>query len=306
MPRGNESPFFSPLRAALLLFSLFLIASLAFAQTEGPLRPQAPPRARNVLQPDLDEPPIVEPARGSSLMQAVLSPLGWPEPQPSLPDLPAQVALPVNQRIPVVLDTPLSTINSKQGQIVTFRTLYSLLLDDGLEVPPETRILGHVVEVKKPAHFGQEGELRLAVDRIQLDRDSGANLEAHLDSAEMKGQGRFTNDESHSTDLHPVAIDSAGGALLGAVTGGAAGAGIGAAAGAGVAVLIMRSPRGQDVYLEQGMRFAVILDQPANLSGAAVYAAQQEFMKNPGPSTLEPDSQNDGLPKLKRRRPPHN
>ena len=304
--RGNESRFFSPLRAALLLFSLFLIVTLAIAQTEVPMRPQAPPRARNVLQPNIEEPPIVEPAKGSSLIRAVMSPIGWLEPQPSLPDFPAQVALPVNQHIPVVLDTPLSTVNSKQGQIITFRTLYSLLLDDGLEVPPETKILGHVVEVRKPAHFGKEGELRLAVDRIQLDSDIGVNLEAHLDSAEMKGHGQFTTDESHSTDLHPVVIDSAGGALLGAVTGGATGAGIGAAAGAGIAVLIMKSPRGQDVYLEQGMRFAVILDQPAYLSGAAVYAAQQEFMKHAGPSTLEPDSQNDGLPKLKRRRPPHN
>lgn len=232
-------------------------------------------------------------------MQAVLLPLGWPEPQPSLPDLPAQVALPVKQRIPVVLDTPLSTVNSKQGQLVTFHTIYSLPLGDGLEIPAETEILGHVVEVKRPAHFGREGELRLAIDRIRLDPDGGTNLQAHLDSAEMKGPGPFTNDDSHSTDLHPVVIGSAGGALLGAVVSGATGA------GAAMAVLIMKSPRGQDVYLEQGMRFAVILDQPAYLSGATVYAAQQEFLKHAGPSTLEPDSQNNGVPQLKRRRPPH-
>ena len=121
----------------------------------------------------------------------------------------------------------------------------------------------------------------------------------------MKGQGRFTNDDPHSTELRPVIIDSAGSALVGAVVDGAKGAGIGAGTGAALAVLILKSPRGQDVYLEQGMRFAVILDQPAYLSGAAVYAAQQEFMKHPRPSTPEPHSKNDGLPQLKRRRPPH-
>jgi len=231
-------------------------------------------------------------------------PLGWPKPQPSLPDLPAEVAIPAKQHIPVVLDSTLSTVNSKQGQTVTFRTLYSLLLDDGLEVPPETEILGHVVEIQRPAHFGREGELRLAVDRIRLDPDGGANLAAHLASNEMKGPGRFTNDTSHPTDVRPVIIESAGGALLGAAVDGVTGAAIGAGTSAALAVLILKSPRGQDVYLEQGMRFVVILDQPAYLSGAAVYAAQQEFMKNPRPAALEPDSRNDGQPQLKRRRPP--
>lgn len=291
---ASQAPFTNHLRAALILFSLFFIITTAGAQMERPLPLQAQP----------EEPPIVKPANGSRLMKAILLPLGWPEPQPAPPDLPAQVAIPAKQHIAVILDTTLSTVSSKQGQIVTFRTLYSLPLDDGLEIPPETQILGHVVDVKRPAHFGREGELRLAVDRIRLEPRSGANLAAHLDSDQMKGPGRFTNDDPHSTDLHPVVIDSAGGALVGAVVDGAKGAGIGAGTGAALAVLIMKSPRGQDVYLEQGMRFAVILDQPAYLSGAAVYAAQQEFMKNPRPSALEPDSQNDGLPQLKRRRPP--
>jgi hypothetical protein len=229
-----------------------------------------------------------------------------PEQQTSVPDLPAQIEIPAKQHIPVELDTTLSTINCKQGQIVKFRTLYSMLLSDGLEVPPGTQILGHVVDVKRPAHFGREGEIRLAVDRIKLNPDGGSNLAAHLDSAEMKGPGRFTTDEPHTSDLHPVVVDAAGGALLGAVVDGAKGAGTGAGTGAAVAVLIMKSPRGQDVYLEQGMRFAVILDQPAYLSGAAVHAAQEEFRKHPQPPSPEPGTQSAGQPQLKRRTAPQN
>jgi hypothetical protein len=289
--------------AAVLLLPLFFMVATASAQMEAPLHPQALPVARIARKAAPEEPPIVDPAKDSSLMEAVLLPLGWPAQQPSLPDLPGQVAIAAKQHIPVVLDSTLSTVNAKQGQTVTFRTLYSLLLDDGLEVPPETEILGHIVEVKRPAHFGREGELRLAVDRIRLDPDGGANLAAHLASNEMKGPGQFTNDPAHSTDVRPVIFESAGGALLGTATDGATGAAIGAGTSAALAVLILKSPRGQDVYLEQGMRFVVILDQPAYLSGAAVYASQQEFMKNPRPATLEPDSRNDGQPRLKRRQP---
>jgi hypothetical protein len=225
--------------------------------------------------------------------------------QPATTDLPSQVAIPANQPIPVVLDATLSTVNSKQGQIVTFRTLYSTPLSDGLEIPPQTQILGHLVDVKRPAHFGREGELRLAVDEIRLQPGGGAALAAHLDADEMKGPGRFTNEKTQQTDLHPVAIDTATGAALGAA-GGAGGAAIGAGTGAALAVLILKSPRGQDVYLEEGMHFAVTLDQPAYLSGPDVYAAQQEFSKHPRPAAPLPNPQNGSQPQLKRRQaPPH-
>jgi hypothetical protein len=268
-----------PHAVAIILFSFFFVAATSIAQVE---------------------PPMQRPQNNSSLMQAASSPLAQKEAQPSMPDLPAQVAIPANQPIPVTLDTALSTVNSKKGQIVTFRTRYSMPLGNGLELPPETQILGHVVEVVRPARFGREGELRLAIDKIRLDPDVSATLAAHLDSDEMKGPGRFTNDAPHSTDLHPVALDSAGGALLGAVSG-ATGAAIGAGTSAALAVLILKSPRGQDVYLEQGMHFAVTLDQLAYLDGAAVYAAQQVFKKLPRPSAPEPGSQNGGQPQLKRR-----
>lgn len=223
--------------------------------------------------------------------------------QPSVADLPARIAIPAGQPIPVALDSTISTINSKRGQIVTFRMLYSMPLGDGLEIPPQTQILGHVVDLQRPAHFSREGELRLAVDEIRLHPDGGATIAAHLDSDEMKGEGRFTNDNPHPADLHPVVIQSAGGAVLGAASAGASGAGIGAGTGAALAVLILKSPRGQDVYLEQGMRFAVILDEPAYVSIAAVRAAQQEFNSRPRPASPEPNSQN-GSPQLKRRPAP--
>jgi hypothetical protein len=52
---------------------------------------------------------------------------------------------------------------------------------------------------------------------------------------------------------------------------------VGAGAGALVAILISRSKKGQDLYLEPGMPFTVILDQPLELAGADVYNAQQEY-----------------------------
>jgi hypothetical protein len=238
-------------------------------------------------------------------MEATDTPLGWPKPEPPMPELPAQVAIPMDRPIRVSLDTPLSTRISKQGEIVTFRTTYSIQVGDGLELPPRTEIFGHVAEVKKPASFGKNGVLRVAVDRIRLDPDGEADLKAHVDSAEMRGQSRTVADKRHPTDLYSVMVGSVGGAILGAAIGGAKGAAIGAGTGAGTAVLIKMAHRGDDVYIEPGMFFSVVLDQPVYLNGPAVYAAQQKFKNNPRPPEIEPDS-HDGSPKLKRRPPPPN
>jgi hypothetical protein len=257
----------------LCLASLLSIPGSVSAQVEGPLRLQPQPTDRSAQ----DLPPVVEQSTDSVFMEAVNTPLSWPKPEPAMPELPAQVAIPMDRPIRVTLDTPLSTRISRQGEIVTFRIAYSILLGDGLEVPPYTEIVGHVVEVKKPASFGKNGVLRVAVDRIRLDPDGGADLKAHVDSAEMRGPGRASTDKRRPTDLYSVMIGSVGGAILGAALGGAKGAAIGAGTGAGTAVLIKMAHRGDDVYLEPGMYFSVVLDQPVYLNGPAVYAAQQKF-----------------------------
>lgn len=298
------------LRNAFLPLCLCSISSLSTtravsAQVEGPLHLQPQAIDQSAQDAALDSPPALEPAPSSIFMEAINAPLGWPRAEPPMPELPAQVAIPMDRPIRVALDTPLSTRISKRGEIVTFRTTYSILLDDGLEVPPHTEIFGHVAEVKKPASFGKNGVLRVAVDRIRLDPDGGSDLKAHVDSAESRGQSRTATDKRRPTDLYSVMIDTLGGTILGAAIGGAKGAAIGAGTGAGAALLIKMAHHGDDVYFEPGMFFSVVLDQPVYLSGPAVYAAQQRYKKNPDSPAIEPDSP-DGSPRLKRRPPAQN
>ena len=220
-------------------------------------------------------------------------------------DLPAEVEIPMDRPIRVRLETPLSTVNSKPGDLVTFHTIYSILLGGSLEVPPGTEILGHLVDVKKPGSFGKDGLLSLAVDRMNLRPGGGTGLMAHLDSAAIKSQNQTSNNKHRSRDTYTVLLETAGSAGLGSAIGGVKGAGVGAGAGAAAAVLILMSHHGENVYLEEGMHLSIKLDEPAYLSGADVTAAQEYFKKLPRPASVEPDSQ-DGTPKLKRRGPPIN
>jgi hypothetical protein len=292
----------------IMFVAIFSFALSAAAQVEGPIHPQAPVQSSAAEQPA----PGPLPPGGSSMAPDIVDlttlPFVWPQPELPPPELPERVAVPAGRPIAVVLDTPLSTRIAKRGQVVTFRTTGPLRVTDDLEIPPDVEILGHVSEAKRPGHFGKAGVLRVTLDNLHLESGGVANLDAHLDSADMKGQGRLTTDNRRSTDLYSVMMDSIQGTLMGGAIGGAKGAAMGAGAGAAIAILIMMSHRGQDVYLEPGMPFTVILDQPAYLSGAAIYSAQQNYQQanlksktSPADANSRSNDQNGGAPKLKRR-----
>ena len=295
-----------------------LFGVTAFAQVVGPINPRVPPQPPSTEESAPQEPASAGESAAANQQEteipAALRAIDWttlnfdwavPEPPP--PDLPERVAIPAGHRIAVVLDTPLSTRIAKKGGVVEFHTSTPMRVTDDLEVPPDVKILGRVVEVKRPGHFGKSGMLRVKVESLQLDTGVAANLQAHLDSADMKGGGRLTTDSRGTTDFTSVAMDSIQGTLLGTVVGGAKGAAIGAGAGAAIAVLVMMSHRGQDVYLEPGMPFTVILDEPAFLRGRDVFAAQTNFQRHRDSqnSSASADSRWDEpsgeRPRLKRR-----
>jgi len=299
--------------------ALALAAQPAAAQqgTINPRIPPPPPPPEQPAPPAAPQPaPPLKPSEPAAPPAALKA-----QPAPPLA-LPASVAIPAGTRIAVVLDTPLSTRIARQGQQVTFRTTDPLPVGDQLEIPRETPIVGTVVEVKRPGSFGKAGVLRVKVDRIELSNGTSREIVARLDSPDMKGGGRLSADKQRTTDLYSLIMYSAEGTLLGAQIKGGKGAAVGAGAGAAVALLIMMSRRGSDVYLEPGMPFLVTLDQAVDLPGKEVYDAQQsharahglsdasaraanrgenasaesEIERNPDGAVLDPDR-----PKLKRR-----
>ena len=247
-----------------MLFRSLAFASSAVAQ-QAPINPRIPP----------PPPPPEETAHVPTQPEAAT-------PTP-LPPVPATVEIAAGMRIPVVLDTPLSTRISKAGQLVTFRTTDSIRVNDLLEIPPDTEIIGTVVEARKPGGFGRPGTLKVKVVRIRLASGTATEMAAHLDSRDVK-QGRISADKNGSAN----AVDLAQWAVLGTLIGwqGASGkgAGYGAAAGALTGLIIMMARRGPDLYLEPGMPFAVVVDQAFTLPGPEVQAAQENYARTHGPS----------------------
>jgi hypothetical protein len=270
-------------QAMMALLLGWLVAGAALAQEQEPPREQI---NLSVLPPP---PPPEEPAKPTFVP-------------------PEKVFLPAAS-IAVVLDTPISTRITRKGAEVVFLTSESIRLADGLELPPGTRILATVAEARKPGLFGRPGAMKIKVERFEVDAQS-APIVARLEGVDADA-GKITSDSSRTADLYTLATWSLSGTLLGAHIGGGKGALIGSGAGAAAAILMAMSRRGPDLYLEPGTPFAVVLEEPLELSGAAAYAAQLQYQKTHRRASREKseeellDSASDpGKPKLQRRPDP--
>lgn len=290
------------------------------AQRQGPVKPQAPVGVP--LSAPNDTPPIVPgtPARSEAPARDGAPLLGLPSwmermaaganatytAPPLLPEnLPERITLPAGTRIPIVLETPLSSRFSRKGQPVLFRTTRAVSLSEGLQVPPGVQIRGRVAEVTRPGVFGKSGALRVTVERLVLPGAAAASLRARLRSADTNSRGRLTSDTRRRMDRPGLVVLSVQGALAGAQFGGKA-AGIGAGAGAAVAAVLMMSKKGRDVSVSPGTPFSVRLRRDANLPAPAVYWAQQDYAsRHPVGANESGDDglEDDSRPVLKRRAP---
>jgi len=248
------------LASGLLLGTMPGGAQQQAAQPQGQINPRLPP------------PPPVE----------ITPPTPPPQPAtaPAPPaDVPDRITLAAGTAIDVVLDTPLSTRIARQGQAVTFRTAKPMSVDAGLEIPPETPITGTVTQAKKPGGFGAGGEIRVKIDRIGIPALAPTPLVARLEAPNMDKDGRVRADNQGGTNMLELAQYTILGTMVGGKVSGGKGMAIGAGAGALAALIIMMSRRGQDVYLEPGMPFVVVLEQAVELPGPELYATQQNYYR---------------------------
>lgn len=254
-------------RLALVMLALAVCAGAAVAQADDaePLKlylPPPPPPAVN-----LPEEPLPLPAAPAPLFLSE-----------RLPRMPGTVELRDGTRLDVVLDTPLSTRISQNGQRVVFRTENSKDLARGLELPAGTAFIGQVIEVARPGGFGRAGRLRVSVHAIELPTGTNLDAAARLIPRDAAATSAAGTDRNRVTDLVELAQYTLLGTWIGREVKGGKGAAVGAGAGAAIAVILMASRRGPDLYLEPGTPYSIDLLAPVALPASEVAAAQYSAM----------------------------
>jgi type IV secretion system protein VirB10 len=176
-------------------------------------------------------------------------------------------------RIPLALINSVSTKHSAEGDRVYLETVFPILKDGRVVIPPGSYVAGTITLVKRPGRVKGRGELYLRFDSLTLPNGVTRDFRARVSSLDGRsndeldrGEGKIKSEGNKSGDARTMGEAAAAGASIGTIAGAAGGsvgmgAGIGAAAGGAAGMLGVLLSRGPDAVLARGMTIEMVLDR---------------------------------------------
>src|SRR3954454_10805619 len=186
------------------------------------------------------------------LLSLCLVPVAISAQAPEKPEIPSEDAKKSEQqfrvdagtRIPVSLINSVSTKSAAEGDRIYLETVFPIVLDGRVGIPPGSYVAGTVTQVKRPGRGKGRGELYLRFDSLTLPNGVTRDFRARVGALDGratedldKAEGKIRSEGNKGGDAQKVGEVTAAGASVGAISGSIAGspgwgAGIGAAAGA--------------------------------------------------------------------------
>jgi len=166
-----------------------------------------------------------------------------------------EVTIPAGTRLPIVLDTPVSSATSRLEQSVQAHLARPVMVHGRSVLPQGSRVSGVVTDATRSGRV--KGLAHLAV-RFDTLVPRGDDERYRIQTAAI---GR-TAEATKKKDAAEIGIPAAGGALIGALVGGKKGAVVGGAAGGGAGTAVVLSTRGKEVTLPRGSALTLRLTEP--------------------------------------------
>ena len=175
--------------------------------------------------------------------------------------------------VPLSLLNSVSTKHSAEGDRVYLETVFPILVNGKIVIPPGSYVAGTVTQVKRPGRVKGRGEIYVRFDSLTLPngvtRDFRARISAMDGRASEdfdKAEGKVKSEGNKSGDARTVGEAAAAGASVGVIAGAASGhygmgAGVGAAAGAAAGLVGVLVSRGPDAVLAKGSSLEMVLDR---------------------------------------------
>lgn len=176
-------------------------------------------------------------------------------------------------KIPLSLINSISSKQAAEGDRVYLESVFPILVDGRIVIPPGSYVSGTVTGVKRAGRIKGRSELFVRFDSLTLPNgvtrdfrgrigtlDGRANEELDRSEGTVKGEG------NKGGDVRTVGEAAAGGTTIGAIAGSTAGraamgAAIGAAAGATAGLMGVLMSRGPDAVLAKGTTIEMVLDR---------------------------------------------
>lgn len=221
---------------------------------------------------------------------------------------PAGYTVQTGTHIPLGLINSVSTKHSVPGDRIYLETVFPIVIDSHIVIPPGSYVIGTVTEVKRPGRIKGRGELYVRFDSLTLPNGVTRDFRSRLGSIDARGderldkkEGMIQGDSNKGGDARVIGEAAASAASIGAIAGAAAGhaglgAGIGGAAGAAAGLAGVLLTRGPDAVLAKGSTIEMVLDRPLTFEASEVNftstGAPGRFSDGGGPV---PANKNGGL-----------
>jgi type IV secretory pathway VirB10-like protein len=166
------------------------------------------------------------------------------------------VTLPAGTELTLVLESPVSSATSHDGDAVTARVERAVGEDGRVALPGGTVLRGRVVRVDEGGRVS--GRARVAVD---FDHITVRGESHRLETTEITAVAP----DSHGRDAKIIGGGAAAGAVIGGILGGRKGIGKGILLGAGAGTAAVLTNKGQDVELPAGSRWVVRVQNAVRL-----------------------------------------
>ena len=160
-----------------------------------------------------------------------------------------------------------STKTAVSGERVYLESVFPILVNGHVVIPPGSYVAGTVTEVKRPGRVKGRGELYVRFDSLTLPNGVTRDFRARMGSLDGrapetldKSEGKIKGEGDKPGDIKTVGEATGIGATVGGLAGAAAGhagmgAGLGAAAGATAGLIGVLLTRGPDAILAKGTRW---------------------------------------------------
>jgi hypothetical protein len=184
-----------------------------------------------------------------------------------------QFTVAAGTRIPLSLINSVSTKSAAEGDRVYLETVFPIVLDGRVVIPPGSYVAGTITSVKRPGRVKGRGELYLRFDSLTLPNGVTRDFRARVGALDGratedldKAEGKIKSEGNKGGDTQRVGEAAAAGASVGAIAGSVAGhpgmgAGIGAGAGAAAALMGVLLSRGPEAVLAKGTTVEMVIDR---------------------------------------------
>lgn len=196
-------------------------------------------------------------------------------------------------RIPLSMINSVSTKNAAPGDQVYLETVFPILVNGRIVIPPGSYVLGTITKVQRPGKVKGRGEFYLRFDSLTLPNGVTRDFRARVSGLDGRAseeldrkEGSIKSEGNKSGDTRTVLEGAVAGASIGALAGSAAGAtgmgaGIGAAAGAAAGLVSVLFTRGPDAVLAKGTTIEMVLDRSVDFN-----ETELDFSNSPANHTV--------------------